>query len=105
MEIVHHNIPHAQPQQPSPYIHNTHTMRTFLLIAGVALASAAPAGKCDVCHLHYYHKVRERRRNISSIKTLRFFYGCLFAMGLSAHAVSRAWLRADASAAARSRRA
>ena len=33
-------------------------LRLTVLAAALALASAA--AECDVCHLHYYHKVRQR---------------------------------------------
>ena len=35
-----------------------HALRVAVAAAILALSAAAPQGECDVCHLHYLHKVR-----------------------------------------------
>ena len=52
-DCVQPSIPQA-PTRP----HTTMALRIVALAASLALATAA--AECDVCHLHYFHKVRTR---------------------------------------------
>ena len=47
------------------------------LRATVALATLAAVQACEICHLHYYHKVREETHMSASVASAALFI-CIF---------------------------